>query len=170
MARMRALSLLLLLLSAVSAFAQPVYQIDAPAGWTMTTKPDGRTGASTTRLSNGAIVLDATFYPDKENRFDTKEKMEALMRASFGHLLEGAAQKEMTFTFTETADGLMGHTAFTDAKWVGREIPKDEWRHATAGVRRWPGMFVHFTILSNDLDSAEYKQALDVVKSGIREK
>ena len=65
----------------LSAFAQPVYQIEAPAGWTMTTKPDGRTGASTTRLSNGAIVLDATFYPDKENRFDTKEKMEALMRA-----------------------------------------------------------------------------------------
>ena len=40
----------------------------------------------------------------------------------------------------------------------------------SSGVRRWPGMFVHFTILSNDLDSAEYKQALDVMKSGIREK
>ena len=168
MPRMRAL--LLLLLAAVSAFAEPVYQFTAPAGWTMTSRSDPRTGAPTTRLSNGAIVLDATFYPDKENRFATKEQMEALMRVSFGHLLEGAVQKEMTFTFTETENGLVGHTAFTDAKWVGREIPKNEWRHATAGVRRWPGTFVHFTILSNDLDSAEYKQALDTVKSGIVEK
>lgn len=161
--------LLLLLLSAVSALAGPKYQYAAPAGWTMTTQRHPRTDAHTVRMTNGNIVLDATFYPDAENRFATREAMDALMRQSFGHLLEGAVQKEMAFTFAETAGGLMGYTTFTDAKWEGREIPANEWRHATAGVRRWAGTLVHFTILSNDLESDDYADALDVVRSGIHE-
>lgn len=165
---MRILPAALLLLLAVSALAgeEPsVIEVAAPPGWTLSAGRD----KNSFHLTSGTTVLDASIYPDEKNAMATKEALEGLMRQSFGHMLEGAVQTEMTFAFADTPGGFMGHTVFTDKKWVGREIPKNEWRHATAGVRRWPNAFVHFTILSNDLESEEYRQALDVVKSAFRQ-
>ena len=152
----------------ITIFEKRSIEYAAPAGWAMASSRHP-TGAQTVTLTTSGLRVDVSFFPDPENRFATKEALEELMRKAFGHQLAGAVQKEMTIVHSETAGGLMGQTVFTDKTLAGRPVPPNEFLHATLGIRHWPGVFANFTILSNDLESAEYKQALEFVKSGVRQ-
>ena len=57
-------------------------------------------------------------------------------------------------------------------KLVGTHLvrnPEDERRLATSGMRRWRGVFMRFTVLSNDIESAAYKAAMRLVAREIRD-
>ena len=91
------------------------------------------------------------------------------MKTVFADLLNGAVEKEFKFTFAKTVDGMEGHVVFTDKSLVGKPLPKDERRLATSGMRRWRGVFMLFTVLSNDIESAAYKAAMRLVARDIRD-
>ena len=144
--------------------------IAAPTGWTFEATRDEKTGVQTMVLDDpsGEIKLALSFLPDSTNRLASKAAVEAQMQAVFADMLQGAVETEMKIVITEApGGGFEGHTIFTDRQFIGREIPKDERRLATAGIRSWPGFFAVFTILSNDSTSDAYNAALKLVQSGV---
>ena len=66
--------------------------------------------------------------------------------------------------------GLGLYAVFTDRKLVGvAELPPNEFRHATTGLRVGTGWFVAFTLLSQATDAPGHRTALNVVRLGLRE-
>lgn len=155
----------------ITIFENRKLTVDVPDSWTFDFSTEKETGVQTLMLDQpNGIKLVASFLPDSENTLAKKDAMAALMKQAFSGMLEGAVEKEINVSFADAVDGYEGHTIFTDKKWVGRaSLPATEWRYATAAVRRWPGVMAMFTILSNETDSASYKQALGVMRSGIRQ-
>jgi hypothetical protein len=175
-ARLLALALVLFVATQLAAatrtiriFEKRQIVIAVPEGWKFNNTKDNQTGVQTVTFDDRAETVDlrASFLPDSENHLATREALEARMRETFAPMLEGSVEKEMEFTFRDTADGTLGYTVFTDKKLVDGDVPPNEWRYATVGIRSWPGVAMNFTILSNDLDSEAYKKALEVVTSGL---
>ena len=144
--------------------------VAVPDGWTFADSRESDTGVQTLALEDpsGEIKLRLSFFPDSENRLGSKGAIEATMKKYFAAMLNGAVEREMKIVSSDTPGGFEGHTLFTDKQFAGREVPKDERRLATAGVRSWPGVFGIFTILSNQAESATYKTALDVVRTSVK--
>ena len=142
-----------------------------PAGWRFTERREPKTGAQTVHLADpkDTIQLDVTFFPDTGDRLATQAGLEAEMRRTFAFYLGGAVEKDMKFTSFEAPGGAGGYTSFTDRSLVGRPIPEGEKLISTTGMRSWKGAYFLFTLLSNSRDSGEFRKALDVVRSGIRE-
>jgi hypothetical protein len=155
----------------VTIFQDRRITVDVPEGWTYSDSRDGDTGVQTLLVEQAdGVKLEASFLPDSENRLEKRDAMEGLMKQAFGDTLEGAVEKEMRITFVDTADGYAGLTVFTDKKLEGvKEVPPDERRYATSAVRRWPGVMMIVTVLSNDTNSPAYQQALTLLSKGIRQ-
>ena len=154
----------------VTIFQRHQVTVAVPDGWTFADSRESDTGVQTLALEDpsGEIKLRLSFFPDSENRLGSKGAIEATMKKYFAGMLNGAVEREMKIVSSDTPGGFEGHTLFTDKQFAGREVPKDERRLATAGVRSWPGVFGLFTILSNQAESATYKTALDVVRTGVK--
>ena len=59
----------------------------------------------------------------------------------------------------------VSYASFTDLKFTGKEPPPDETRNITVGMFRCGHLWGNFTLLTNDKDGDEFKQAMAVVKS-----
>src|SRR5436309_11760630 len=149
---MKPLLAALFLLATVSAIAGPprtvtIFQgrqvaVAVPDGWTFADSRESGTGIQTLALEDptGEIKLHLSFFPDSENRLGSKGAIEATMKKYFAAMLNGAVEREMKIVSSDAPGGFEGHTIFTDKQFAGREVPKDERRLATAGMRSWPGV------------------------------
>ena len=144
--------------------------VAAPEGWTYAESRDKETGVQTLELADpsGEVKVALSFFPDEENRLGSKAAIESFMRKAFAGMLETAVEREMKIVSSEVAGGFEGHTVLTDKKYVGRDVPKEQRRLATVGIRSWPGAFGLFTVLSNESESAAYKSALELIRSGVK--
>ena len=155
----------------ITIFERRTIAIAVPEGWTFEEHRNDL-GVQTVSLvdPSGEIHVDASFLPDEDNRLASREALEDEMRLAFADLLKGAVEKDFRFVYAKTVDGLEGHMVFTDKTLVAKKIvPKDDRRLATSGIRRWPGVFMLFTVLSNQTDSAAYKAAMRVITRDIRD-
>ena len=60
---------------------------------------------------------------------------------------------------------------FTDAALVGKaELPPNEYRHLTAGVKAWEGVMVVFRLFSNDTKSESHLAAMRVLRESVEER
>ena len=154
----------------ITIFEERTIAVTVPEGWTF---DESRNAAGVQTISmvdpSGEIHLEASFIPDSGNRLASQEALEEEMKLAFGDMLQGAVEKDYKFVFGKTFDGLEGHMIFTDKKLVGKKIGDDERRLATVGIRRWPGVFMLFTVLSNQTESAAYKAAMRVITRDIRD-
>ena len=144
--------------------------VAVPDGWTFQEHRNDM-GVQTVSLvdPSGEIHVDASFIPDSENRLASQQALEAEMRLAFGDLLKGAVEKDFKFVYAKTVDGLEGHMVFTDKTLVGKPVGKDDRRIATSGIRRWPGVFMLFTVLSNQTESDAYRAAMRLIARDIRD-
>lgn len=177
--RLRALWSLALLFVCSAAFAEgknvTIFEnrklaIDVPEGWTFESQQDDRGIQTLLVEEKDGIRFMASFIPDSENRFGTREGMLELMKRGYSPMLEGAVEKELKPTFVDTADGIAGWVVLTDKQWVGKkDVPENERRYATAAMRSWKGVLAMLTILSNDIDSPSYQKAMSLMTSGLRQ-
>lgn len=111
-----------------------------------------------------SVKLAFTVIPDAEKKYATKEQASQLMADTLGSLLEGAVERKLSFTVVDAPGGYEAHSFFTDKSLVEvKEVPKDQWRYITAGVRTFKGAFVFYTLLSNEVDSPARTKALNLV-------
>jgi hypothetical protein len=145
--------------------------ITTPSGWSFAESRDPRTGLPTIRCADRKeeISLQITFFPDPKAILETREGLEANMKEYFASYLSGAVEKEMTITSLDVPDGVGAYTSFTDRKLVGKKVPESERLISTTGMRSWKGAFLLFTLLTNSRDTEAYRQALEIVESGIRQ-
>jgi len=145
--------------------------IALPEGWKFNLTKDNQTGVQTKHLEDrgGEVKLEASFLPDSENDLATREALEGRLRATSEPMLQAAVEQEMKVTTTKTSDGLITYSTFTDRRFAEGDVPRDERRYATEGIRSWPGVSLHFTILTNELTSDEYRAALEILTQGLRE-
>ena len=145
--------------------------VPVPAGWHYEESRNPKTGAQTVELADpkNAVQLDVTFFPDSTGRLATRTALEAEMRKDFAFYLGGSVEQDMTFTPFEAPGGLGGYTSFTDRSLVGKPVPAGEKLISTTGMRSWEGAYLLFTLLSNSRDADEFRKALGIVKSGLRE-
>jgi len=154
----------------ITIFEGRTVAITVPDGWSFAEARNDM-GVQTISLvdSSGEIHVDASFLPDSDNRLASQSAVEEEMKRAFAGLLKSAVEKEFKFTFAKTVDGIEGHMVFTDKSLVGKPLPKDDRRLATSGIRRWPGVFMLFTVLSNQTESDAYKAAMRLVVRDVRD-
>jgi len=145
--------------------------VSVPKGWKFAQAADSRTGVQTLEWLDpaGDVQLDVSFLPDSKGRLMTREGLEAEMKRAMAFYLEDAVEREMKFTVLETADGVCEYTSFTDRRLVGKKIPEGERAISTTGIRSWKGVSLYFTLLSNSRDTEAFRQALEIVRSGVNE-
>ena len=155
----------------VTIFEGRKIAVPVPKGWKFAEAADPRTGVQTLEWLDpaGDVQLDVSFLPDAKGRLRTREGLEAEMKKTMAFYLEGAVERDMRFTALETADGVCEYTSFTDRSLVGKEILEGEWLISTTGIRSWKGVSLYFTLLSDARDTAAFRQALEIVRSGVRE-
>jgi hypothetical protein len=155
----------------VTIFEGRKISVSVPRGWKFGEASDPRTGVQTLEWYDpgGEIQLDVSFLPDSKGRLATREGLEGEMRRAMTFYLEGSVEREMKFTVLQTQDGICEYTSFTDRKLVGKKIPEGEKLVSTTGIRAWKGVALYFTLLSNSRDTPAFRQALELVRSGVSE-
>ena len=145
--------------------------VAVPKDWTFTESREPKTGtqALNWRDPSGQVRLDISFYPDDNGWVGTREGLEAEMDKVFVFYRDGAVEKEKKSVNLKPASGIGAYMTFTDRSLVGKELPPGEHRISTTGIRSWKGAYLVFTLLSNSRDSAPYLQALEIVRSGVKE-
>jgi hypothetical protein len=150
----------------VTVLGKRQFSIPIPKGWKLEQTTTGEQKFDTVVIDDPAasVKLALSFIPAPENRDLTKEEATGLMGELLGELLAGAVERKLAFTVVDAPGGFEAHSFFTDKKLVGvSPVPKDEWRFVTAGVRTFKGLFVFYTLLSNEAESPVRTKALSVV-------
>ena len=61
------------------------------------------------------------------------------------------------------------YCVFTDARMVGKKIPRGEYLQTTTGLKAWPGVVAVFTLFSNDTTSPEYREVMTMLRESVTE-
>jgi hypothetical protein len=142
-----------------------------PEGWKLA-RDRGENGVVTARLTDPGerLSLHLTFLPHLDGRLAGEEAQARVLGELIEPYLAHAVEKEARLQplRAHRAEGF--YCLFTDARLVDRrELPPDEYRHATVGLRVAERWFAVFTLFSQDTTSAEYRAALRVVQIGLRD-
>jgi hypothetical protein len=145
--------------------------VPVPLGWTFEDKLDPKTGIRAVVLKDpkNEVQLDVSFLPDPEGRMGTRQTLEDEARRLFSAYLSQAVETEVKLTSFNSRDGIGVYASFTDRTLDPKHIPEGEKLMSTTGIRSWSGAYLLFTLLANSADSASYKTALQLAKSGISE-
>lgn len=131
------------------------------------------TGAVAVKLAsvNDGVTLEVQFMPDPEGKYAGARARKELINELFIQFVESSTEKAMQFEELDPRTGAATYCIFTDASLVGKtELPPGEYRHFTAGVKVWPGVFAVFRCFSNDTNSVEFKAMLEMLRSSVDEK
>lgn len=103
-------------------------------------------------------------------QFDTPQKMERSVRASSEKYLPGIVEKTITIQKVPVAATYGFYTVLTDADVAKKANPGPrEFKYLTRGmVRLSKNSALGFSIMSNDVDSADYRRLLDYVYSFVK--
>ncbi len=154
-------------------FQQRQIFVPTPAGWTYRVEGGAFSMVPTfslTHNSNEVNVLVSVF-PDAARKMDSFEAIEHFVRFSWEQLPDRQTAVDKVLRIEKASNG-HGKTVwhkYTDGALVGLPIPPNQWLHVTKGIRAWGGLFLQFTVLSNSLESADYRLGRDIALSGVRE-
>ncbi len=155
----------------VTIFEGRQFSVPVPAKWSFEEKTDPHHGLQTLQLEDPGkeVVLQMTFIPDSSGRLSSREAVEAEAKRILEPYLESSVEKDIRLTFFESADGMGAYSSFTDSKLDPKHIPEDEKLISVGGIRAWKGGYTVFTLLTNTRESPEYKTALEITISGVRQ-
>ncbi len=154
----------------LSLYEQQRVAIDVPEGWKYASRQDD-SGLVSVRLADpdNLISLQITFFPDSVGRMADEENQTALMGDLTRQYIEGSVEQSAKLEPLKPRRGSGLFCVFTDAKLVGQtELPPDEYRHATPGVRSATGWFAAFALLSQDTTSPAYRRALGLLRTSLQ--
>jgi len=103
-------------------------------------------------------------------QFDTPAKMERAVRTSSEKYLPGIIEKTITLQRTPLSSTYGFYTVLTDAE-VAKKAKPDvrEFKYLTRGmIRLSKDSALGFSLMSNDVDSAEYRRLLEYVYSFVK--
>ncbi|PYJ60817.1 MAG: hypothetical protein DME24_08225 [Verrucomicrobia bacterium] len=147
-------------------------EIKAPKGWRFERKgainPNGpRTAALSS--TNGEISVQITVFRDglgtKEPKPSEEKLMEIVRTAAESRFLAGSVEKKVVIEKLKGAEVSGCFARFTDADWVGKKVPPGEFSHVATGAVRCGDLWGAFTLLTNDKDGPQFKQAMAVIES-----
>jgi len=123
--------------------------------------------------SNSSFSLMLYFKCDTPDlsQFDTAEKIERSVRASSEKYLSSTVEKTIVLK-TLNVKGWYGfYTILTDKNLAtNKNIPKGEFRYITRGmVRLSKDSALGFSLMSNDLNSSEYKEVFNYILSFVKQ-
>lgn len=146
--------------------------IAVPAGFTFGQARDAE-GLPRVVLNDAArgLSLDLSFLPDPEGQALRLRGRNERMVEFFEKLVAASVEKAMQFEELAPRRGAGTFCVFTDAALVGKaELPPNEYRHLTAGVKAWAGVMVVFRLFSNDTTSEAYRAAMRVLRESVEER
>lgn len=116
------------------------------------------------QISTPGINLKFTRIPLKEkSEFPTQDSIDELVRTVTQPYVMGSVEKE---TRLVPLKGMLGsYASFTDASLVDKPDSPGQYKTVTVGTIKFGRSLIHFSLLSNSLDSKLYKEALSIVTS-----
>jgi hypothetical protein len=148
------------------------FTIPIPRGFTCdTVRPNA--GEVTVRLTKPkeGLSLQLTVLPDPERFFTPARARKEFLADKFHSFAEKSVEKAMCFEEFTSRNTAGTYCVFTDSRLFGKtELPDGEYRHATTGIKVWPGCVAVFMLLSNDTTSKSYTTLFRVATDGLCEK
>jgi hypothetical protein len=152
--------------------AGPKIVIDVPMGYSFRADFD--------QVGNARVLLENPVWPiemvvlviqDPDPDITTEEWQRNSVITMLAQALPDAKEKDYSFKPLKPRTGTGIYCQLTDAALKkGDRLPPGQWIHLTGGVKTWRGCAVGFQILSNDLTSEEYREALELFRSSFVEK
>jgi hypothetical protein len=104
--------------------------------------------------------------------FNSPEKIRRSVRSSSGKYLPHVVEKEIALKDLNPKGWYGCYTVLTDAELAGKpEIPKGQFKYMTRGmVRLSPDSALGFSLMTNELDSPQYKELFDYILSFVKPK
>jgi hypothetical protein len=155
----------------VTVFEGRKISVSFPEGWLLEETRDSSKAVQIVRVVNpkSEVLLDMSFFPDPQGQLATIDRLKGTMKGKYGSYLAGSVEKDMKITSFAGPGGVGAYTSFTDRRFVGQTIPDSERLISTAGLLSWKGAYLAFTLLSNSRETDDYRQAFEIVHSGVRE-
>lgn len=155
----------------ITIFEARQISVPVPSSWSFDESRDPHHGLQTVTIEDPGkeIVLQVTFFPDQAGQLSSRKGLEEQARRTFQPYLETSVEKEMQLTFVDAPDGMAVYTKFTDSKLDPKHIPEGEKLISVTGLRSWKGVYMMFTLLTDTTESKTYRNALEIVLSGIRQ-
>lgn len=146
--------------------------IAVPSGFTFEQARDAAGLARAVLADAGRRVsLDLAFLPDPEGEAMRLRVRNERMVEFFQEHVAASVEKAMQFEELAPRRGTGTFCVFTDAALVGRtDLPPNEYRHLTAGVKAWAWVLVVFRLFSNDTSSEPYLAAMRALRETVDER
>ena len=151
--------------------------VKAPAGWSFVRKGVANSaGPRTAALhsADGKTSVQVTLFWDgfgpnqlKPNAAKMAEMVKAAAQAQYA---PGSVEKKVELEKLKGTEVSGSFARFTDAQWVGKELPPNEFSHVASGMVRIEDLWGNFTILTDDKDGPHFKEGLAVIESLRKEK
>ena len=143
--------------------------IGIPAAWKKEMEKSSHDAPPTITLTTpSGLKVSLTLMSDAEGKFATPDAVDELVTIANQHYIDNAVEKDPKLVHLTPKVGHGSYSTFTEARLVGVASPAPgDFRNVTSGVYVIGHDAVIFTILSNDTVSAEFRQAMDLISSGI---
>ncbi len=91
----------------------------------------------------------------------------AVLVKAFAEKRYAAGSVEKTAKVETVTNGttIISYASFTDPQFVAKDPPPEETRHMTVGMFRSGPLWGNFTLMTNDKDGDEFREAMALVKS-----
>src|SRR5262249_4358961 len=107
------------------------------------------------------VVLQITFMPGVFPKDVKPADVDRMVKTADEHYIAGSAEKKLKLVPIKSKTGYGSYASFTDASLANlKQIPPKKYLHVASGILLVGQEAAVFTLLSNETDSEEYKQAL----------
>lgn len=147
-----------------------VVSYDMPDGWqhkVFTPKSDF---PPTIMIDTNGLKLKITIIWEAEGAksIKTPEELSKFAEMVYQKYAPTSVEGKVIPKAIKTAKSFGSYASFTDKKLVGKPIDPNDFKCMTLGFIRTGDLTAGITLLSNDLTSAEYQKAINIIKSIIK--
>jgi len=144
-------------------------QITVPAGWKHTTdRPPAGIPPTIDITSPGGVLLKITFMQDTKGKYANSDELNKLVTDANQQNVANSIEKRVFLQRLATGGGPGVYAVFTDPKLANvAKPPPGDFRFVSAGARSVGRQVLIFSLLSNNKDNDEYRQALAFLANGV---
>jgi hypothetical protein len=142
--------------------------VHIPAPWeqTVVPQPDGRPSIVKILAPGGQVQLQLAFVTEKVGKLETQQDVDQLTNRGNQRYVIGSTEGRLNVRPLSSESGLAAYGIYTDAQ-VGDTPKANEFRTLHSGFIVVKNQPIAFTVLSNQLESAEQKAAFEIVAKGL---